>query len=119
MTWSGTLDGPLRLVSVAVAVADHLDRDRAEPDRARDDAGHAHRDRHRACRHPDDDAGEWSRSLNFLYSGADMWFQNSVHVKAPVYVTRDLHLRITAVIDGSACDGLECRTRLRSAVTST
>jgi hypothetical protein len=40
--------------------------------------------------------------LNFLYSGADMWFQNSVHVKAPVYVTRDLHLESTAVIDGEA-----------------
>ena len=40
--------------------------------------------------------------LNFLYSGSDMWFQNSVHVKAPVYVTRDLHLESTAVIDGEA-----------------
>jgi hypothetical protein len=40
--------------------------------------------------------------LNFLYSGSDMWFQNSVHVKAPVYVTRDLHLESTSVIDGEA-----------------
>ena len=40
--------------------------------------------------------------LNFLYSGSDMWFQNSVHVKAPVYVTRDLHLESTAKIDGEA-----------------
>ena len=31
-----------------------------------------------------------------------MRFQNSVHVKAPVYVTRDLHLESTAVIDGAA-----------------
>ena len=28
-----------------------------------------------------------------------MWFQNSVHVKAPLYVTRDLHLESTAEID--------------------
>ena len=40
--------------------------------------------------------------MNFLYSGSDMWFQNSVHVKAPVYVTRDLHLESTAKIDGEA-----------------
>ena len=40
--------------------------------------------------------------LNFLYSGSDMWFENSVHVKAPVYVRRDLHLESTAVIDGAA-----------------
>ncbi len=40
--------------------------------------------------------------LNFLYSGADMWFLNSVHVKAPVYVTRGPHLESTAVIDGEA-----------------
>ena len=40
--------------------------------------------------------------LNFLYSGSDMWFENSVHVKAPTYVTRDLHLESTAVIDGAA-----------------
>jgi hypothetical protein len=40
--------------------------------------------------------------LNFLYSGGDMWFQNSVHVKAPLYVTRDLHLESTAVVDGAA-----------------
>jgi hypothetical protein len=40
--------------------------------------------------------------LNFLYAGSDMWFQNSVHVKAQVYVTNDLHLESTAVIDGSA-----------------
>jgi hypothetical protein len=38
--------------------------------------------------------------LNFLFAGHDMWFQNSVHVKAPVYVTNDLHLESTAVIDG-------------------
>ena len=31
-----------------------------------------------------------------------MWFQNSVHVKAPLYVTRDLHLESTAVVDGAA-----------------
>jgi Tfp pilus assembly protein PilX len=43
-----------------------------------------------------------SGPLNFLYAGADMWFQNSVHVKAAVYVTRDLHLESTAVIDGAA-----------------
>jgi hypothetical protein len=42
--------------------------------------------------------------LNFLYSGADMWFQNSVHVQAPVYVTRDLYLDSTAVIDGASKD---------------
>ena len=42
--------------------------------------------------------------LNFLYSGKDMWFQNSVHVKAPVYVTGDLHLESTAVIDGASID---------------
>jgi hypothetical protein len=40
--------------------------------------------------------------LNFLYSGADMWFENSVHVKAPVYVTRDLHMESTSQIDGAA-----------------
>ena len=40
--------------------------------------------------------------LNFLYSGADMWFENSVHVRAPLYVTRDLHLESTAVVDGAA-----------------
>ncbi len=40
--------------------------------------------------------------LNFLYSGGDMWFENSVHVKAPLYVTRDLHLESTAVVDGAA-----------------
>jgi hypothetical protein len=43
-----------------------------------------------------------SGPLNFLYAGADMWFQNSVHVKAAIYVTRDLHLESTAVIDGAA-----------------
>jgi hypothetical protein len=40
--------------------------------------------------------------LNFLYSGSDMWFENSVHVKAPVYVTRDLHMESTSKIDGAA-----------------
>jgi hypothetical protein len=40
--------------------------------------------------------------LNFLYSGSDMWFENSVHVKAPVYVTRDLHMESTSQIDGAA-----------------
>jgi len=40
--------------------------------------------------------------LNFLYSGGDMWFQNSVHVKAPLYVTGDLHLESTAAVDGAA-----------------
>jgi hypothetical protein len=46
-----------------------------------------------------------SGPLNFLYAGNDMWFQNSVHVKAPVYVTRDLHLESSAVIDGAGSDG--------------
>jgi hypothetical protein len=45
-----------------------------------------------------------SGPLNFLYSGKDMWFQNSVHVQAPVYVTRDLHLESSAVIDGASMD---------------
>ena len=49
--------------------------------------------------------------LNFLYSGTDMWFQNSVHVKAPVYVTQDLHLestaRSTGSIDRAACTKAE------------
>jgi hypothetical protein len=40
--------------------------------------------------------------LNFLYSGSDMWFENSVHVKAPVYVTGDLHMESTSKIDGEA-----------------
>jgi hypothetical protein len=40
--------------------------------------------------------------LNFLYSGGDMWFENSVHVKAAVYVTRDLHMESTSQIDGAA-----------------
>jgi hypothetical protein len=40
--------------------------------------------------------------LNFLYSGSDMWFENSVHVKAPVYVRRDLHMESTSQIDGAA-----------------
>jgi hypothetical protein len=40
--------------------------------------------------------------LNFLYSGSDMWFENSVHVKAAVYVTRDLHMESTSQIDGAA-----------------
>ena len=31
-----------------------------------------------------------------------MWLENSVHVKARVYVTRDLHLESTAQIDGAA-----------------
>jgi Tfp pilus assembly protein PilX len=43
-----------------------------------------------------------SGPLDFLYSGSDMWFENSVHVKAPIYVTRDLHLESTAKIDGTA-----------------
>ena len=43
-----------------------------------------------------------------------MWFENSVHVKAPVYVTRDLHLESTALIDGAAQ-----KKRPRSAATST
>jgi hypothetical protein len=45
-----------------------------------------------------------SGPLNFLFAGHDMWFQNSVHVKAPVYVTNDLHLESTAVIDGLGSD---------------
>ena len=40
--------------------------------------------------------------LDFLYSGSDMWFENSVHVKAHLYVTRDLHLESTAKVDGAA-----------------
>jgi hypothetical protein len=40
--------------------------------------------------------------LNFLYAGANMSFENSVHVKAQVYVTNDLHLDNTSVIDGAA-----------------
>jgi hypothetical protein len=43
--------------------------------------------------------------LNFFYSGSDMWFENSVHEKAPVYVMRDLHLESTAAIDGRGNDG--------------
>ena len=43
--------------------------------------------------------------LNFLYSGTDMWFQNSVHVKAPVYATRDLHLESTARDRRSGAEG--------------
>jgi len=43
-----------------------------------------------------------SGPLNFLYSGLDMWFLNSVHVKAPVYVLGDLHLESTSNIDGLA-----------------
>jgi Tfp pilus assembly protein PilX len=43
-----------------------------------------------------------SGPLNFLYSGADLWLENSVHVRAPLYVQRDLHLESTAVVDGAA-----------------
>jgi hypothetical protein len=46
-----------------------------------------------------------SGPLNFLYAGNDMWFENSVHVKAPVYVQRDLHLESTSQIDGLGSDG--------------
>ena len=40
--------------------------------------------------------------LNFLYAGTDIWFENSVHVKAPVYVLRDVHMESTSVIEGAA-----------------
>ena len=54
---------------------------------------------------PTDVAGERDGPLNFLYSGTDMWFQNSVHVKAPLYVTRDLHLESTAADRRSGAEG--------------
>jgi Tfp pilus assembly protein PilX len=40
--------------------------------------------------------------LNFLFSGADMWLEQSGHVRAPLYVTRDLHLESSAQVDGAA-----------------
>lgn len=40
--------------------------------------------------------------LNFLFAGTDMWFENSLNVISPVYVTRDLHLESTSQIKGAA-----------------
>ena len=105
--------GTSRRLALEMGVATHVDRDRAEPDRPRHLARGTDGEGHSAGHHPNDYARGPNGPLNFLYAGTDIWFENSVHVKAPVYVLRDVHMESTSVIEGAAA------RRWRSAVTST
>ena len=84
VTWSGTLAGPLVSSSVEIRVADHGDRHRSEPDRTRDDADVTRKTTAIVpVVIPTTSPASATGPLNFLYSGADMWLQNSVHVRRP------------------------------------